>query len=112
MNISKEAAEQFRAMSEFEGFPDARLRIWVQGTACGSSINYQMALDTDNIEDDSDLEFKDNSVTIVCDDLSYKFLTNSIIEWSEENGGAFKVNNPNLPQSGCGSCETKCDSCS
>ena len=111
MTISEIAAENFKAMSEFEGFPDARLRLWVQGTACGSSVNYQMALDTDNLEDDSDLQFTDHEVTIVVDDLSYNFLKDSIIEWTEDNGGAFKINNPNIPQSGCGACETPCGNC-
>jgi len=111
MTITKEAADQFKAMCEFENYPDARLRLWVQGTACGSSINYQMALDIDNINDGTDLEFQSNTVNIVCDDLSHRFLKDSIIEWTTDNGGAFKINNPNMPSGGCGACETPCGSC-
>ena len=70
-----------------------------------------MALDTDNVISDTDLEFNSNSVNIVCDDLSHQFLKDSVIEWSETNGGAFRIDNPNIPSGGCGSCSMPCGDC-
>ena len=116
MFITKEAAEEFKALAEIEGHPDARLRLWIQSTPCGSSVSYQMALDTDAITDEDDLEFEENSVKIVCDSLSHQFLKDSIVNWNTTNGGAFEVLNPNEPKGGCGSggcgsCDTPCGNC-
>ncbi|MCB5198117.1 iron-sulfur cluster assembly accessory protein [Loktanella sp. TSTF-M6] len=76
------------------------LRIAVEGGGC-SGFQYEIALD-DPREDD--LKLSDRGETVVIDSVSLPFLTDAVIDFSEELIGArFVIENPNATSScGCG----------
>jgi len=76
------------------------LRIAVSGGGC-SGFQYEITLD-DRADDDLVLEAKGQSVVI--DPVSLPFLSNSVIDFTEELIGArFTIDNPNASSScGCG----------
>ncbi len=77
------------------------LRIAVEGGGC-SGFQYEMKLDEDVSEDDLVLE-KDGQKVLI-DSISLPFLTNAVIDFSQELIGArFVIENPNATSScGCG----------
>jgi len=76
------------------------LRVAVEGGGC-SGFRYEIALD-DAKEDDLVLEGQGQRVVV--DSVSLPFLTNAVIDFSEELIGArFVIDNPNATSScGCG----------
>jgi iron-sulfur cluster assembly accessory protein len=76
------------------------LRVAVEGGGC-SGFQYEIALD-DAKEDDLVLEGQGQRVVV--DSVSLPFLTNAVIDFSEELIGArFVIDNPNATSScGCG----------
>ncbi|MGR3291912.1 MAG: HesB/IscA family protein, partial [Paracoccaceae bacterium] len=75
-------------------------RIAVEGGGC-SGFQYEIKLD-DPAEDD--LLLQGNGQTVVIDSLSLPFLSNAVIDYSQELIGArFIIENPNATSScGCG----------
>jgi iron-sulfur cluster insertion protein len=76
------------------------LRIAVEGGGCSG---FQYEIDLDEPKDD-DLILSDKGETVVIDSISLPFLTDAVIDFSEELIGArFVINNPNASSScGCG----------
>jgi iron-sulfur cluster insertion protein len=76
------------------------LRVAVEGGGC-SGFQYEIALD--EVKED-DLVLSDQGETVVIDSISLPFLTDAVIDFSEELIGArFVINNPNAASScGCG----------
>ncbi|KQI68660.1 heme biosynthesis protein HemY [Loktanella sp. 3ANDIMAR09] len=76
------------------------LRIAVEGGGC-SGFQYEIALDDPR---DDDLKLSDQGETVVIDSVSLPFLTDAVIDFSEELIGArFVIENPNATSScGCG----------
>lgn len=76
------------------------LRVAVEGGGC-SGFQYEIALDQPG---DDDLILEGNGERVVVDSVSLPFLTNAVIDFSEELIGArFVINNPNATSScGCG----------
>lgn len=93
----------FARLSEIaEASGDAKpLRVAVEGGGC-SGFQYEIALDDTAKEDDLVLE-KDGARVLI-DPVSLPFLSNAIIDFSDELIGArFVIENPNATSScGCG----------
>ena len=76
------------------------LRVAVEGGGC-SGFQYEIALDTPA---DDDLVLEGLGEKVVVDNVSLPFLTNAVIDFTEELIGArFVIENPNATSScGCG----------
>ena len=76
------------------------LRVAVEGGGC-SGFQYEIALDTPA---DDDLVLKGQGQCVVVDTVSLPFLSNAVIDFTEELIGArFVIDNPNASSScGCG----------
>ncbi|MCK0166088.1 iron-sulfur cluster assembly accessory protein [Jannaschia sp. S6380] len=76
------------------------LRVAVEGGGC-SGFQYQIELDTPA---DGDLVLEGEGQKVVVDEVSLPFLSNAVIDFTEELIGArFTVQNPNAASScGCG----------
>ena len=76
------------------------LRVAVEGGGC-SGFQYEIALDAPG---DDDLVLEGNGERVVVDSVSLPFLSNAVIDFSEELIGArFVIENPNATSScGCG----------
>ena len=79
-----------------------RLRVGVKGGGC-SGFSY--LLDLTEQQRDTDEEFEENGVKIVCDPKSYLYLNGTSIDFKDEiMGRGFVFNNPNASTTcGCGS---------
>jgi len=92
----------FERLAEINGDatePQA-LRVAVEGGGC-SGFQYDIRLDAPN---DEDLVLKGEGQMVVVDPVSLPFLTDAVIDFSEELIGArFVIENPNASSScGCG----------
>ncbi len=76
------------------------LRVAVEGGGC-SGFQYDIRLD---VPADDDLVLENSGQKVVIDSISLPFLSNAIIDFTEELIGArFTINNPNATSScGCG----------
>lgn len=76
------------------------LRVAVEGGGC-SGFQYEIKLDAPA---DDDLVLERNGERVVVDSVSLPFLSNAVIDFTEELIGArFVINNPNATSScGCG----------
>ena len=76
------------------------LRVAVEGGGC-SGFQYEIKLDAPS---DDDLVLERNGERVVVDSVSLPFLSNAVIDFTEELIGArFVINNPNATSScGCG----------
>ncbi|MBO6791780.1 MAG: iron-sulfur cluster assembly accessory protein [Dinoroseobacter sp.] len=95
-------ARAFERLAEINGDaaePQA-LRVAVEGGGC-SGFQYDIRLDAPN---DEDLVLKGEGQMVVVDPVSLPFLTDAVIDFSEELIGArFVIENPNASSScGCG----------
>jgi iron-sulfur cluster assembly protein len=88
---------------EESGIQGAGLRVWVAGGGC-SGLQYQMAID-DSEPEATDQVFDSHGVRIYVDDLSFRYMDGSTIDYVEDMfGGGFKIDNPNAVNTcGCGS---------
>ena len=91
----------FERLSEIgAGQQGKALRIAVEGGGCSG---FQYEIDLDDPKDD-DLVLEGAGEKVVIDSVSLPFLTDAVIDFSEELIGArFVINNPNATSScGCG----------
>ena len=97
--VTKRAFAKLADINTSTGVPKA-LRIAIEGGGC-SGFQYEIKLD-DPAEDD--LLLQGNGQTVVIDSLSLPFLSNAVIDYSQELIGArFIIENPNATSScGCG----------
>lgn len=97
--VTERAFERLAEIADESGKIQA-LRIAVAGGGC-SGFQYEIELDAPT-EDDLVIEGKGQKVVI--DPVSLPFLSNAVIDFSEELIGArFTINNPNASSScGCG----------
>ena len=79
-----------------------RLRVGVKGGGC-SGFSY--VLDLTEAQKDSDEEFEQHGVKIICDPKSLLYLSGTTVDFKDEiMGRGFVFNNPNASTScGCGS---------
>ena len=99
ITVSERAARRIGEILKSEG-DGAMLRISVEGGGC-SGFQYEIKLDEPA---SGDLILEGDGQKVVVDEVSLPFLSNAVIDWSEEIIGArFTIENPNATAScGCG----------
>jgi iron-sulfur cluster assembly accessory protein len=99
LSLTDSAAQRINHLVEREEGAIA-LRLSVSGGGCSG---FQYEIDLDEAKDD-DLVLKGSGENVVSDSISLPFLTEAVIDFSEELIGArFVINNPNATAScGCG----------
>lgn len=99
--ISARAAERIAELKAAEGSPGLMLRVSVSGGGCAG---FQYGFDFDDKTADDDRVFERNGVSVVIDETSLDFLTDSELDYVEDLiGSYFAVKNPNATsQCGCG----------
>jgi iron-sulfur cluster assembly accessory protein len=102
MNLPPKVTERaFARLSEIGAATDGKaLRVAVEGGGC-SGFQYEIALDEAK---DDDLVLEGSGQKVVVDSVSLPFLSNAVIDFSDELIGArFVIDNPNASSScGCG----------
>ncbi len=102
MNLPPKVTERaFARLSEIGAATDGKaLRVAVEGGGC-SGFQYEILLDEAK---DDDLVLEGSGEKVVVDSISLPFLSNAVIDFSEELIGArFVIENPNASSScGCG----------
>ncbi|UWR27802.1 iron-sulfur cluster assembly accessory protein [Sulfitobacter sp. S223] len=102
MNLPPKVTERaFARLSEIGAATDGKaLRVAVEGGGC-SGFQYEIALDEAK---DDDLVLEGAGESVVVDSVSLPFLSNAVIDFTEELIGArFVIDNPNASSScGCG----------
>ena len=97
----KVTSRAFERLAEIGAAGDGKaLRIAIEGGGC-SGFQYDIALDEPRPDD---LILEGSGQKVVVDQVSLPFLSNAVIDFSEELIGArFVINNPNASSScGCG----------
>lgn len=104
ITLSESAAREIKTIIENQELDkdSVRLRVGVKGGGC-SGFSY--LLDLTETQRDSDEEFEQEGVTIVCDPKSYLYLNGTAIDFKDEvMGRGFVFSNPNATSTcGCGS---------
>jgi iron-sulfur cluster assembly accessory protein len=97
--VTSRAFERLAEIAETAGEAQV-LRVAVSGGGC-SGFQYEITLDAPG---EDDLVLESNGQRVVIDPVSLPFLSNSVIDFSEELIGArFTIDNPNASSScGCG----------
>ena len=104
IHLTETAAREIKTIIDQQELDQTkiRLRVGVKGGGC-SGFSY--LLDLTEQQRDTDEEFEENGVKIVCDPKSYLYLNGTSIDFKDEiMGRGFVFNNPNATSScGCGS---------
>ncbi|MES2618012.1 MAG: iron-sulfur cluster assembly accessory protein [Bacteroidota bacterium] len=102
ITITPRATEKVHQLMQDEKMgPDYFVRVSVKGGGC-SGLSYD--LDFDNEHKDSDQEFVNGDVKIICDLKSYLYLAGTELDFTDGlNGKGFNFINPNAKRTcGCG----------
>jgi len=110
LSLTEAATVEVKTLIEQQDRTDLYLRVYVSGGGC-SGLQYGMALD-ENV-DPEDETFVINSVPLVVDRTSLRYLAGSVVDYiTTDMGGGFKIENPNATKScGCGSSFSAGSSC-
>lgn len=102
ISLTDTAADMVKDLISQQERDDLMLRVYVAGGGC-SGLQYGMALD-ENQEDD-DQVFESLGVKVVVDSNSLRYISGSTVDYVTTGmGGGFKVENPNSTGGcGCGS---------
>ncbi len=97
--VTERAFERLAEINAGSGSPQA-LRVAVEGGGC-SGFQYEIKLDAPS---EQDMVLEGGGQKVVVDQVSLPFLSNAVIDFSEELIGArFVIDNPNATSScGCG----------
>ena len=97
-------------MKQQQDKPDLFLRLFVQGAGC-SGVNFGLALDTRNLDDDTRVDIRD--VTVVIDKNSYPYAEGATIDFVDNDGRkGFKITSPGAALTdSCGSASSCGGSC-
>ncbi|MDD3041686.1 MAG: iron-sulfur cluster assembly accessory protein [Methanosarcinaceae archaeon] len=99
IEVTDKAAAELKAILETDE-KDVALRIYVAGVAC-SGIQYGLALDEEEKEDD--IKIESNGIKLVMTKDVEEGLAEGKIDFIEdENGKGFLIRTPNV--GGCGTC--------
>lgn len=102
ITITPRATEKvMQLMQEEHMGPDYFVRVSVKGGGC-SGLSYD--LDFDNEHKESDQEFVNGDIKIICDLKSYLYLAGTELDFTDGlNGKGFNFINPNAKRTcGCG----------
>jgi iron-sulfur cluster assembly protein len=102
LTLTEAATVEVKTLMDQQDRSDLYLRVYVAGGGC-SGLQYGMALD-ENV-DPEDETFTINSIPLVVDRTSLRYLAGSVVDYiTTDMGGGFKIENPNAVKScGCGS---------
>lgn len=100
--FTERPATKIAQLSEEEGNPNLKLRVYVQGGGC-SGFRYGFTFDQFVNEDDT--KIIRNDVQLLVDSMSYQYLVGAEVDYQDDlNGAQFVVKNPNAASTcGCGS---------
>ncbi len=100
ITLTLPAVEQIKLLQRQPDHAGKFLRVYVEQGGC-SGMQYGMTFDEQR---DGDLISGSETVKVLVDAISAKYLGGTQVDFSEElTGGGFKINNPNAKQScGCG----------
>lgn len=104
VQLTETAAREIKTIIEQQELDKekVRLRVGVKGGGC-SGFSY--VLDLTEVRKETDEEFEQHGVKVVCDPKSYLYLSGTTVDFKDEiMGRGFVFNNPNATTScGCGS---------
>lgn len=103
ITVTQSAIDKLTEIIADSEMPSAFLRVYVQGGGC-AGFQYGFTLD-DTITDDDVTIPVTSSLKVVVDLMSYQYVENATVDYTEDLTGAqFLVNNPNATSlCGCGS---------
>ena len=106
ITISSLAVENARKMMEERELPDHCLRVYVAGVGCAGP---QFGLAIDKAPQENDTVVESNGLRILVYPNSLVYLDGASIEYADTpQGSGFRISNPNLAGSACGSCGGGC----
>lgn len=102
IKLTAQAEQKIRDLLAEEADDDLCLRVFVTGGGC-SGFQYGFTFDDDRAEDDATL--MRDGVRVLVDSLSYAYLLNAELDYTEGlEGSKFVVTNPSASSTcGCGS---------
>ncbi len=102
IKITDSAVNKVKALIEEEKDPNLKLRVFVTGGGC-SGLQYGFTFD--ETENDDDIPFEKDGVTVLIDAISYEYLSAAEIDYKEDiEGERFVIRNPQAKTTcGCGS---------
>ena len=110
VDLTLNAAEAVRELLTKRNLEDYSLRIFIQGGGC-SGFQYGMALDNNVREQDKVIE--NHGVQVIIDEVSLSYMQGATIDYvNDAMGSGFKIDNPNLIGSCCGSPNPSQEDCS
>ena len=102
INLTENAAAEFRRLMDEQGLDEAVVRVDVESGGC-SGLQYNM--DFDERAGTNDVVFaQENGLQVVCDKGSLVYLDGLQVDFTKKlMGGGFRFENPNAAKScGCG----------
>lgn len=106
VTLSERAAVEIKGLFERESLPDAALRVFVSGGGC-SGLQYGMQIAEESEEDD--IQSEQHGVRVLIDPMSKRYLEGASIDFvDDDQGGGFKIDNPNAKRGGCSGCGSSC----
>ncbi|HFQ91239.1 MAG TPA: iron-sulfur cluster insertion protein ErpA [Chromatiales bacterium] len=102
VHFTDSAAAKVKALIDEENNEALKLRVYITGGGC-SGFSYGFTFD--ETINEGDVAIEKNGVTFVIDPMSFQYLVNAEIDYSEGIEGAqFVIRNPNATTTcGCGS---------
>ncbi|MCK4832759.1 MAG: iron-sulfur cluster assembly accessory protein [Anaerolineales bacterium] len=106
ITISSLAVENARKMMEERELSGHCLRVYVAGVGCAGP---QFGLAIDKAPQENDTVVESDGLRILVDPNSLAYLDGASIEYADTpQGSGFRISNPNLAGSACGSCGGGC----
>ena len=99
--LTERAADHVKKFLAAEESTNAKLRVGVKPTGCSG---YQYVVEATDDVNDTDKLFESQGVKIIVDDLSFKYLSGTQLDYVKEGlNEGFRFNNPNVQATcGCG----------
>ena len=100
--ITEVAATKILSMIKEENNPELKLRAFISGGGCSG---FQYGFTFDEVKNEDDTVIEKYGVMLLIDPMSYQYLIDAEIDFSDGlNGAEFVVKNPNAKSTcGCGS---------
>lgn len=102
IHFTDNAAIKVKELIAEEGNPDLKLRVYITGGGCSG---FQYGFTFDETIKEGDTQIQKEGVTLLVDPISFQYLVNAEIDYTEDlQGSQFVIRNPNAQTTcGCGS---------
>lgn len=102
IHFTNNAALKVKELITEEGNPDLKLRVYITGGGCSG---FQYGFTFDETLKEGDTQIQKEGVTLLVDPISFQYLVNAEIDYTEDlEGSQFVIRNPNAQTTcGCGS---------